>query len=169
MVKVNLSSSVISIGLPNSTSLTIAVLIASVLSFALGIAVATLIMYCYIHAHHKPPTSLTRKEAMYSANQTSEYQDIYQDVSTGPLKSTKPPVSLTSQEIQQATHSASQASKYQGVYQDVTKVSAHPLKWTELDIDVCLMQNSAYGQIHEVSTDELNENSDCVVFSPICS
>ena len=146
-------------------------LITSVASFALGIAVAIFIMYCHMHAHHKPPTSLTSKEAIHSASQASEYQDLYQDVPARPLKSTKPPISSTSKELQQAAHSASQASQYQDVYQGITKVPTRPLKWTELDIDVSLMQNSAYGHIHEVSTNEnkLKESSDCVVFNPIYS
>ena len=120
-------------------SLIIAVLSTSVLSFALGITVATLILYCYImRAQHQ-----------------------------------KLPISLSSKQLQQATHPVSQASEYQDVpvYQEVTefKVSACPLKSTKLDIDVALMQNSAYGHIQEVSTleDKVNENNDCVVVNPI--
>ena len=142
-------------------------LITSVSSFALGITVAMFIVYCHMHAHHKPPTSLTSKEAIHSASQASEYQDLYQDVPACPLKSTKPPISSTSKELRQAEHSASQASEYQDVYEAITEVPTCPLKWTELDI----IQNSVYGHIHEVSTNEgkLKESSDCVVFNPIYS
>ena len=119
-------------------SLIIIVLSTSVSSFALGIMVVTLVLYCCMRARHR-----------------------------------KPPISLTSKQLQQATHSDSQASEYQDVpvYQEVTefKVPAYPLKSTKMDTDVALMQNSAYGHIHEVSIleDKVNENNDCVVVNPI--
>ena len=113
----------------------------SILSFALGILVATLVLYCY-------------KRAWYH----------------------KPPISLTSKRLRQETHSVSHASEYQDVpvYQEVTEfeVPVCSLKSTKPDIDVVLMQNSAYGHTHEVSTlkDKVNENNNyCVVVNPIYS
>ena len=94
----------------------------------------------------------------------------------------KPPDSLTSKQLhvrtQQATHSKNtRASEYQDipVYQEVKelKVPESPLRSTKLDMDVSLMQNSAYGRIYELEAstleDKANENSESVIVNPIYS
>ena len=61
-------------------SLIIAVLITSVLSLGLGVAVATLVLYCYKCTHHRPaPDSLSSIQLQpppHSATEASEYQDV---------------------------------------------------------------------------------------------
>ena len=127
--------------------LIIAVLSTSILSFTLGIAVTTLILYCYMRTRHhrKPPDSLTSKQLRI---------------------------------VQQAKHSENiRASEYQDipVYQEVKefKVPEGPPKSTKLDMDVSLMQNSAYGRICELEAstleDKANENSESVIVNPIYS
>ena len=133
------------IGLAASTSLTIAVLSTAVLSFVLGLTVAALIMY------------------MCSCRHGAQYR--------------KPSMSLAlSKRLEQATtHSVTQqASEYQDVpvYQEITEFEAQKSVKSVVG-DVPLMQNSDYEHIQcdlKTSTlEDVNENSDCVIFNPIYS
>ena len=77
------------------------------------------------------------------------------------------PNSLSSQQCQAPLHSATEASVYQDIVPKHTSLNS-----TKLDIDISLLENTAYGHtIHtcEVSKKEpnLNENSDCTVINPI--
>ena len=132
-----------------STSLIITMLSTSVLSFTLGVAATIFVLYCYrcTMARHRQPST-----------------------------------SLISRKLQRATTSDSgsaavQTSEYQHapgpVYQEVKVPPACPQGSINLESDVPLKQNSAYGHIHnlKVSTlgDKTNKNNDCVIFNPIYS
>ena len=78
------------------------------------------------------------------------------------------PNSLSSQQRQAPLHTATEAS----VYQVVVPIKHTDLKSTKLDIDISLLENTAYGHMthtREVSTKKpnLNANSDCAVVNPV--